>query len=51
MKEEALGRSLWRIRFGRVFGLVIRQTALLLLLLLLLLYIGTCLCEMQLALD
>ena len=26
MKEEALDRTMWRVRFGRVFGPVIRQT-------------------------
>ena len=25
-KEEALDRPLWRTRFGRVYGLVVRQT-------------------------
>jgi len=27
LKEEALGRSMWRAGFGRGFGLVVRQTA------------------------
>jgi hypothetical protein len=27
MKEEALDRTLWRIRFGRGYGSVVRQTA------------------------
>ena len=26
MKEEALDRTMWRARFGRVFGPVVRQT-------------------------
>jgi hypothetical protein len=26
LKEEALDRSLWRTRFGRGYGLVVRQT-------------------------
>ena len=26
LKEEALGRNMWRARFGRGFGPVIRQT-------------------------
>jgi len=26
LKEEALDRTMWRARFGRVFGLVVRQT-------------------------
>jgi hypothetical protein len=26
MKEEALDRTMWRIRFGRSFGPVVRQT-------------------------
>jgi len=26
LKEEALGRSMWRARFGRGFGPVLRQT-------------------------
>jgi hypothetical protein len=51
MKEEAVGRGLWRTPFGRAYGLVIRQATLLLLLLLLLLYIETSLCVMQLRLD
>ena len=25
LKEEALDRSMWRVRFGRVFGPVVRQ--------------------------
>ena len=28
MKEEALDRTMWRARFGRVFGPVVRQTKL-----------------------
>jgi hypothetical protein len=27
LKEEALGRTLWRTRFGRGYGPVVRQTA------------------------
>jgi hypothetical protein len=27
LKEESLGRTTWRARFGRVFGPVVRQTA------------------------
>jgi hypothetical protein len=27
LKEEALDRTVWRARFGRGFGLVVRQTA------------------------
>jgi hypothetical protein len=27
LKEEALVRTIWRARFGRGFGLVVRQTA------------------------
>jgi hypothetical protein len=27
MKEEALGRTMWRARFGRGFGPVVKQTA------------------------
>jgi hypothetical protein len=27
LKEEALDRTMWRDRFGRVFGPVVRQTA------------------------
>jgi hypothetical protein len=27
LKEEALDRTMWRVRFGRSFGLVVRQTA------------------------
>ena len=27
LKEEALDRSIWRARFGRGFGPVVRQTA------------------------
>jgi hypothetical protein len=27
LKEEALGRTMWRARFGRGFGPVVRQTA------------------------
>jgi hypothetical protein len=27
MKEEALDRTMWRARFGRGFGTVVRQTA------------------------
>jgi len=27
LKEEALDRTMWRARFGRVFGPVVRQTA------------------------
>jgi hypothetical protein len=27
LKEEALDRSMWRARFGRGFGPVVRQTA------------------------
>ena len=27
LKEEALGRAMWRARFGRSFGPVVRQTA------------------------
>jgi hypothetical protein len=27
LKEEALDRTMWRARFGRCFGLVVRQTA------------------------
>ena len=26
LKEEALGRTMWRARFGRGFGRVVRQT-------------------------
>jgi hypothetical protein len=26
LKEEALYRTMWRARFGRVFGLVVRPT-------------------------
>ena len=26
LKEEALGRTMWRARFGRGFGSVVRQT-------------------------
>jgi len=26
LKEEALDRTMWRARFGRDFGLVVRQT-------------------------
>ena len=26
LKEEALGRTMWRARFGRDFGPVVRQT-------------------------
>jgi hypothetical protein len=26
LKEEALDRTMWRARFGRGFGLVVRQT-------------------------
>jgi hypothetical protein len=26
LKEEALGRTIWRARFGRGFGPVVRQT-------------------------
>ena len=26
LKEEALGRTMWRARFGRGFGPVVRQT-------------------------
>ena len=26
LKEEALDRTMWRVRFGRVFGPVLRQT-------------------------
>jgi hypothetical protein len=26
LKEEALDRTMWRARFGRVFGPVVRQT-------------------------
>jgi len=26
LKEEALDRNTWRVRFGRVFVLVVRQT-------------------------
>jgi hypothetical protein len=26
LKEEALDRTIWRARFGRGFGLVVRQT-------------------------
>jgi hypothetical protein len=26
LKEEALDRTLWRVRFGRGFGPVVRQT-------------------------
>jgi hypothetical protein len=26
LKEEALGRTMWRARFGSGFGLVVRQT-------------------------
>jgi hypothetical protein len=26
LKEEALGRTMWRVRFGRGFGPVVRQT-------------------------
>jgi hypothetical protein len=26
LKEEALGRTMWRTRFGRCFGPVVRQT-------------------------
>jgi hypothetical protein len=27
LKEEALDRAMWRVRFGRGFGPVVRQTA------------------------
>jgi hypothetical protein len=27
LKEEALNRTMWRARFGRGFGHVVRQTA------------------------
>jgi hypothetical protein len=27
LKEEALDRTMWRVRFGRGFGPVVRQTA------------------------
>jgi hypothetical protein len=27
LKEEALGRTVWRVRFGRGFGPVVRQTS------------------------
>jgi hypothetical protein len=27
LKEEALDRTMWRARFGRGFGTVVRQTA------------------------
>jgi hypothetical protein len=27
LREEALGRTMWRARFGRCFGPVVRQTA------------------------
>jgi hypothetical protein len=27
LKKEALGRTMWRARFGRGFGPVVRQTA------------------------
>jgi len=27
LKEEALDRTMWRARFGRYFGPVVRQTA------------------------
>ena len=27
LKEEALDRTMWRVRFGRGFRLVVRQTA------------------------
>jgi len=27
LKEETLDRSMWRVRFGRSFGPVVRQTA------------------------
>jgi hypothetical protein len=27
LKEEALDRTMWRVRFGRGFGCVVRQTA------------------------
>jgi len=27
LKEEALDRTMWRVRFGRGFGLVVRQIA------------------------
>ena len=37
MKEEVLGRGLWKTPFGRAYGFVIRKDTLLLLLLLLLL--------------
>jgi hypothetical protein len=26
LKEEALDRTMWRVRFGRCFGPVVRQT-------------------------
>jgi hypothetical protein len=26
LKEETLARTVWRIRFGRVYGPVVRQT-------------------------
>jgi hypothetical protein len=27
LKEEAIDRTMWRTRFGRSYGLVVRQTA------------------------
>jgi hypothetical protein len=27
LKEKALGRTLWRVRFGGSYGTVVRQTA------------------------
>jgi len=27
LKEETLDRTMWRARFGRGFGLIVRQTA------------------------
>jgi len=27
LKEKALGRTLWRVRFGRSYGTVVRQAA------------------------
>jgi hypothetical protein len=27
LKEEALDRNMWRVRFGRSFGPLVRQTA------------------------
>jgi hypothetical protein len=27
LKDEILARTLWRTRFGRTYGLVVRQTA------------------------